>query len=172
MANALRQTLHACLAADPRVSLFGQDIEDPKGDVFGVTRGLSQAFPGRVCNSPLSESTISASRSGGHSPVERPVAFLQFADFIPLAFNQLASELATLTWRTRGGWTAPVIVMVSCGGYRPGLGPFHAQTYESIVAHLPGIDVAMPSAAGDAAGVLNAAFQTERPTVFSIPRLC
>jgi len=170
MAEALRETLRARMAVDPRVTLYGQDIEDPKGDVLGVTRGLTQAFPGRVRNSPLSESTIIGTSIGRALAGGRPVAFLQFADFLPLAFNQLATELASMDWRTRGGWRAPVIVMVSCGAYRPGLGPFHAHTFESLVAHLPGIDVVMPATAGDAAGMLNAAFDGGRPTVVFYPK--
>jgi len=63
-----------------------------------------------------------------------------------------------------------VIVMIACGGYRPGLGPYHAQTMESSIAHIPGLDVLMPSTAADAAGLLNAAFQSERPTVFLYPK--
>ena len=170
MTEALRETLRARLLADARVSLYGQDIEDPKGDVFGVTRGLSSAFPGRVRNAPLSESTILGTSIGRALAGGRPVAFLQFADFLPLAFNQLATELATLNWRSNGGWSAPVIVLAACGAYRPGLGPFHAHTWESVLAHLPGIDVGMPSSAADAAGMLNAAFASERPTVILYPK--
>ena len=170
MADALRETLRVRMGTDPRVSLYGQDIEDPKGDVFGVTRGLSTAFPGRVRNAPLSESTIVGTSIGRALAGGRPVAFLQFADFLPLAFNQLATELASMAWRTQGGWRAPVILMVSCGAYRPGLGPFHAHTFDSLLAHLPGIDVMVPSTATDAAGMLNAAFAGERPTVMLYPK--
>jgi 2-oxoisovalerate dehydrogenase E1 component len=170
MAEALREALRARMAADARVTLYGQDIEDPKGDVFGVTRGLTAGFPGRVRNAPLSESTIIGASIGRALAGGRPVAFLQFADFLPLAFNQLATELATMAWRTQGGWHAPLIVLVSCGAYRPGLGPFHAQTFDSALAHLPGIDVLVPSNACDAAGMLNAAFVSERPTVMLYPK--
>ncbi len=170
MAEALRETLRSRMASDPRVTLYGQDIEDPKGDVFGVTRGLTVAFPGRVRNAPLSESTIIGTSIGRALAGGRPVAFLQFADFLPLAFNQLATELATMEWRTQGGWRAPMIVLVSCGAYRPGLGPFHAHTFDSALAHLPGIDVLVPSSACDAAGMLNAAFSSERPTVMLYPK--
>ena len=69
-------------------------------------------------------------------------------------------------------WEAPVIVLISCGGYRPGLGPFHSQTLESLAAHVPGIDVVMPATAGDAAGLLNAAFAAGRPTLFFYPKSC
>ena len=170
MGAAMRDTLAAWMKADSRVTLYGEDIEDPKGDVFGVTRGLTTAYPGRVLNSPLSESTIIGASIGRALAGGRPVAFIQFADFLPLAFNQLATELASLAWRTKGGWHAPLIVIVACGGYRPGLGPFHAATNESIVAHLPGIDVAIPSTAADSAGMLNAAFRSERPTVLFYPK--
>jgi 2-oxoisovalerate dehydrogenase E1 component len=170
MGAALRESLLARMRFDLRVSLYGQDIEDPKGDVFGVTRGLTLAFPGRVANAPLSESTIVGTSIGRALAGARPVAFLQFADFFPLAFNQIASELSSIGWRTNGGWSAPLIVLAPCGGYRPGLGPFHAGSYESIAAHLPGIDVAVPSTAADAAGMLNAAFRGERPTLMFYPK--
>ena len=170
MAAALRETLHARMTADPRVTLYGEDIEDPKGDVFGITRGLTVAFPNRVRNSALSESTIVGTSIGRALAGGRPVAFLQFADFLPLAFNQIATELASMAWRTQGGWRAPVILMVSCGGYRPGLGPVHAHTFEATVAHVPGVDVVMPSTAADAAGMLNAAFLGERPTLILYPK--
>ena len=170
MRRALREVLHALLEADSRVVLYGQDIEDPKGDVFGVARGLSTLFPGRVINSPLSESTIVGTSIGRALAGGRPIAFIQFADFLPLAFNQLVTELGTLVWRTNGKWKAPVIVLAACGGYLPGLGPFHASTFESIIAHIPGLDVAMPSTAGDAVGILNAASRSGRPTVVLYPK--
>lgn len=170
MLEALRETFRARLRTDPRVFLFGEDLEDPKGDVFGVTRGLSSDFPGRVVNSPLAESTILGYSVGRALAGDLPVAFLQFADFMPVAYNQIFSELASLYWRTGGSWQAPVIVMATCGGYRPGLGPFHASSMEALAAHTPGLDVFMPSTAADAAGLLNAAFDSGRPTVFLYPK--
>lgn len=172
MREAIRDVLEWHLEKDESVCLFGQDIEDPKGDVFGVTKGLSTRFGDRVQNSALTESTIIGVSIGRALTGQHPVAFLQFADFLPLAYNQLSSELGSLFWRTDGDWQAPVIVMVACGAYRPGLGPFHAQTLESIVAHIPGVDVVMPSTASDAAGLLNAAFKSKRPTLFFYPKTC
>ena len=172
MREALRDVLDHHLQTDSRVTLLGEDIEDPKGDVFGVTKGLSAKYGNRVANSALSESTILGVSIGRALAGERPVAFLQFADFLPLAFNQIVSELGSLHWRSDGRWQAPVIVMIACGGYRPGLGPFHAQTFESLAVHTPGIDVFMPSTAGDGAGLLNAAFRSERPTLFFYPKSC
>jgi len=169
--EAMKEALRGRLSGDPRVSLFGQDIEDPKGDVFGLTRGLSTQFPGRVCNAPLSESTITGVSIGRALAGGRPVGFIQFADFLPLAYNQIASELGSIHWRTLGEWSAPVILLSPCGGYRPGLGPFHANTFESTYAHVPGLDVFMPSNAEDAAGLLNAAFESGRPTLFLYPKV-
>ena len=172
MREAMNAVFRTRLESDQRVFLYGQDIEDPKGDVFGVTRGLSRDFPERVKNSPLSEATIVGSCIGRALAGQRPVAFIQFADFLPVAANQILSELGSMFWRTQGGWQCPVIVMVTCGGYRPGLGPFHAQTLETLALHTPGIDVVMPAAAADAAGLLNAAFDSPRPTLFFYPKSC
>lgn len=175
MLEAMREVLRRQLASDPAVSLFGEDIEDPKGDVFGLTRGLTRAFPAQVKNSALTESTIVGVSVGRAMAGGRPVAFIQFADYLPLAFNQIAAELATVYWRSNGEWKSPVIILAPCGGYRPGLGPFHSQTFDSTLAHLPGIDVVVPSTAADAAGLLNAAFAnqaTGRPTVFLYPKVC
>ena len=172
MLEAMREVLKNRLSWDPNVTLFGEDIEDPKGDVFGVTKGLSQAFPGRVKNSPLAESTIVGVAVGQALAGSKPVAFLQFADFFAIAYNQIFAELGSMHWRTDGGWTAPVILMVSCGGFKPGLGPFHGSSMESIAAHTPGIDVFLPATAGDAAGLLNAAFESKRPTIFFYPKSC
>ena len=172
MLEAMRRVLAHRLESDPLATLFGEDVEDPKGDVFGLTRGLSTQFPDRVLNTALSESTIAGigigrALAGGH-----PIGCIQFADFIPLAFNQIASEMGSLPWRSNGGWPVPLVLMAPCGAYRPGLGPFHAQTFESILAHVPGIDVVMPSTAADAAGLLNAVFAGGRPTVFLYPKVC
>jgi len=172
MLEAMREVLKNRLSWDPKVTLFGEDIEDPKGDVFGVTKGLSQAFPGRIQNSPLAESTIVGVAVGQALAGAHPVGFLQFADFFAIAYNQIFAELGSMYWRTDGGWTAPVILMVSCGGFKPGLGPFHASSMESIAAHTPGIDVFLPATAGDAAGLLNAAFESKRPTIFFYPKSC
>ncbi len=170
MGPAIREVLKHHLNTDSRVTLQGQDIEDPKGDVFGVTKGLSTQFGDRVRNSSLSESTIIGTSIGRALTGQKPVAFIQFADFLPLAYNQLTSEVANMYWRTDGHWQAPLIVMVACGGYRPGLGPYHAQTLEAAMAQSPGLDVFMPSTATDAAGMLNAAFRSERPTIFLYPK--
>ena len=170
MIEAMREVLRARLGADRAVYLYGEDIEDPKGDVFGLTRGLSTDFPGQVINAPLSEATIVGAAIGQALAGKKPVACIQFADFMLPAFNQIAAELGAMWWRSNGQWECPVILMAICGAYRPGLGPYHAQTFDATFAHIPGLDVLMPSTAADAAGLLNAAFESGRPTVFLFPK--
>ncbi|MFA5689511.1 MAG: beta-ketoacyl-ACP synthase 3 [Kiritimatiellales bacterium] len=170
MIEAMRDVFRIRLKNDPAVYLYGEDIEDPKGDVFGLTRGLSSEFPAQVVNSPLSEATIVGTAIGQALAGKKPVACIQFADFMLPAFNQIAAELGAMWWRTNGQWECPVILMAICGAYRPGLGPYHAQTFDAAFAHIPGLDVMMPSTAADAAGLLNAAFDSGRPTVFLFPK--
>jgi 2-oxoisovalerate dehydrogenase E1 component len=170
MLEAMRETLKARLSNDKKTTLLGQDIEDPKGDVFGLTRGLSQTFPEQVHNAALAENTILGVSTGQALAGGRPVAFMQFADFLPVAYNHILSEIGAMHWRTNGQWETPVLMMSICGGYRPGLGPYHAQTMEAICAHVPGVDVFMPSTAADAAGLLNAIAESGRPSVFLFPK--
>ncbi|MDF7798029.1 beta-ketoacyl-ACP synthase 3 [Pontiellaceae bacterium B1224] len=170
MLEAMREALKNRLSNDRKTFLHGQDIEDPKGDVFGLTRGLSQTFPDQVNNAPLAENTILGVATGQALAGAKPVAFMQFADFMPVAYNHILSEIGAMYWRTNGQFETPVLIMSIAGGYRPGLGPYHAQTMESICAHVPGVDVFMPSTAADAAGLLNAIAESGRPSVFLFPK--
>jgi len=170
MLEAMRETLKARLSKDSKTTLLGQDIEDPKGDVFGLTRGLSRTFPNQVQNAALAENTILGVSTGKALAGGHPIAFMQFADFLPVAYSHIISEIGAMYWRTNGQWESPVLIMSICGGYRPGLGPYHAQTMESICAHVPGVDVFMPSTAADAAGLLNAIAESGRPSVFFFPK--
>lgn len=170
MLEAMRNVFDYHLSTNPLVYLMGEDIEDNKGDVFGITRGLSTKYKEQVKNTALSESTIVGLACGMALAGRLPVAFIQFADFMPVTYNQIFSELATMYWRTGGSWQCPVIVFAASGAYRPGLGPFHSQTNEATYAHIPGIDVYVPSNASDAAGMLNAAFKSKRPSVFLYPK--
>ncbi len=170
MIEAMRAAIRARISSHPDAYLYGEDIEDPKGDVFGLTRGLSTDFPGQVINAPLSESTIVGAAIGQALTGKKPIACIQFADFMLPAFSQIAAELGAMWWRSNGEWECPVIVMSICGAYRPGLGPYHAQTFDATFAHIPGLDVLMPSTAADAAGLLNASFVSGRPTIFLFPK--
>ncbi len=170
MLEAMREALKHRLSNDRKTTLLGQDIEDPKGDVFGLTRGLSKDFPKQVSNAALAENTILGVSTGQALAGGKPVAFMQFSDFLPVAYNHILSEIGAMYWRTNGQWESPVLIMSIAGGYRPGLGPYHAQTMESICAHVPGVDVFMPSTAADAAGLLNAISESGRPSVFLFPK--
>lgn len=170
MLEAMRATFNHHLGNNDNIFMLGQDIEDNKGDVFGVTKGLSTKYPNRVINSALSESTIAGIASGMALVNKKPIAFIQFADFMPLAYNQIFTEISTMYWRTNGSWKCPVVIFAACGAYRPGLGPFHSQTNEATFAHIPGLDVFMPSNASDATGLLNAAILSNRPSLFLYPK--
>src|SRR5258708_13549444 len=107
MVAEVTRVLAARMAVDPRVILFGQDIEDPKGGVFGFTKGLSTQFPDRVFNAPLAEATIIGAGIGLAATGYRPVFELQFVDFITPGFMQLSSQAATLSWRSKADCRSP-----------------------------------------------------------------
>ena len=165
MIDAINHTLRESLEGDPRVVMFGEDIADPKGGVFGVTRGLASAFPGRVENSPLAEASIIGIASGMAMKGFKPIVEIQFADYIWPAMMQLRNEVATLRWRSQGQWTNPMVVRVAVGGYIKG-GPWHSACIEATFAHVPGWKIAFPSSADDAKGLLKAAIRGQDPVLF------
>ncbi len=170
MVAVLNQALEAALEEDERVLLFGEDIEDPKGGVFGLTKGLSTRFPGRVRNSPLAEATIVGVGIGLAAYGYRPIFEIQFIDFLSPAWNQLTTNAATLRWRTKGEWTCPLTLYSPSGAYLPGGGPWHSQSFESHLAGTPGLRVAMPSNVADAAGLMWTSLHGDDPSVFLIPK--
>ena len=170
MAQCIDLVLEQEMRVNPRICLYGEDIEDPKGDVFGTTRGLSRQFPGRVKNSPLAEATILGSAVGRALLGDLPVSAIQFVDFMGPGLNQLFNEILTMHWRSLGQWNCPMVIMAPYGAYLPGLGPWHSQTNEAIYAHLPGMHIAIPSNPGDAAGLLRYALRCNRPVLFLYPK--
>ncbi len=170
MVAAINQTFRAGLEAFPNMLMFGEDIEDPKGGVFGLTKGLSASFPGRVTNSPLAEATIVGTAVGLAASGYRPVFELQFIDFLTAGFNPLASQMATLRWRSAGDWSCPAVLYAPYGAYTPGGGTWHSQSNDGWWAHMPGLRVAVPSTPQDAASLFWAAFQQDDPTLILIPK--
>lgn len=170
MVQAILETLRAALAVHPRVILFGEDIEDPKGGVFGLTKGLSTAFPERVFNSPLAEATIVGTAVGLAACGWKPVFELQFIDFIGPAFSQLVNQMATLRWRTAGDQACPAVLLAPAGAYLPGGGPWHSQTGEGFWAHIPGLRVGVPSTPEDAVAMLWTALHVDDPVLYLIPK--
>ncbi len=170
MGDMVNLTLRAGLEADPRRVVFGEDVEDPKGGVFTLTKKLSTAFPKQVFNSPLAESTILGVACGLASYGRRPVFELQFIDFIYPGWNQLVTNLATLRWRTFGKWTCPAVIYAPYGAYLPGGSLWHSQANEAAIAHYPGLNVVIPSTPEDAAGLLWSAMHGDDPTIVLIPK--
>lgn len=170
MADAINLTFKDALKTNKDTYFFGEDIEDPLGGVFKLTKGLSSDFPGRVVNSPLAESTILGVACGLASYGKRPIFEIQFVDFIGPALNQLLNNIALLRWRSNGDWTCPTIIYAPCGGYLPGGAIWHSQSNESAFAHFPGLIIVMPSTPEDASGLLASALASEDPVLFLIPK--
>ncbi|MFI5387607.1 MAG: thiamine pyrophosphate-dependent enzyme, partial [Fimbriimonadales bacterium] len=170
MVAAINQTFRKALENDPKVVFFGEDIEDPKGGVFGLTKGLSEAFPKQVFNSPLAEATILGTAVGMACYGWRPVFELQFIDFFGPAWNQIITNMSSMRWRTFGHWKCPLVIYAPYGAYLPGGGIWHSQANEGYLAHTPGLRVAIPSTPQDAAGLFWTAMSADDPTFILIPK--
>lgn len=170
MLGALNEALLRRFASEPNAIYFGEDVEDPKGGVFGLTKGLSTRFPDRVFNSPLAEATIMGVAPGLAVAGFKPIFEIQFVDFVGTALNQLMNQLATLRWRSNGKWRCPGIFLIPCGGYLPAGGPWHSQSGEAMFAHMPGVLLACPSTPHDAVALLETAYSLDDPVVFLLPK--
>lgn len=165
--DALNHAIDEEMERDPGVIVFGQDVARGKGGVFGITRGLTDKYGEERCfNTPLAESTIVATAIGLsiHSHF-KPVAEIQFADYLWTGFNQLYNELASFHYRSNGEWNCPVVIRMPSGGYIQG-GPYHSQNIEAFLTHCPGLKVVIPSNASDAKMLLKSAIRDPNPVVF------
>jgi len=168
--DAVNQVFKTGLSDNDDYVFFGEDIEDPKGGVFGLTSGLSEAHPERVFNAPLAEATILGVGIGLASCGMRPVFELQFIDFMGPAWNQIGQNLATLRWRTFGDWKCPAVIYAPYGAYLPGGSLWHSQANESLFAHTPGLKVVVPSTPEDAAALMWTSMHCDDPVIFLIPK--
>jgi 2-oxoisovalerate dehydrogenase E1 component beta subunit len=157
------------LGRDPSVVLLGEDI-GYFGGVFRVTDGLQRKYgQHRVLDTPIAEGGIVGAAIGMGVNGLRPVAEIQFADYIYPAYDQIVSELARLRYRSAGAYSAPVTIRTPCGGGIRG-GQTHSQSPEAIFAHVCGIKLVMPSNPYDAKGLLIAAIEDDDPVLFLEPK--
>src|SRR5271169_3884217 len=158
MVQALNSAMDIMLQRDPRVVVLGEDV-GYFGGVFRVTDGLQRKFGvHRVLDTPIAEGGIIAAAIGMGVNGLRPVAEIQFADYIYPAFDQIVSELARLRYRSAGEFFAPVTIRTPSGGGIRG-GQTHSQSPEALFAHVCGIKVVIPSNPYDAKGLLIAAIE-------------
>jgi len=165
--DAVNHALVEEMEKDPYVVVFGQDVAHGKGGVFGVTRGLTEKFGVTRCfNTPLAESTIVGIAIGmAMDGIYKPVAEVQFADYLWTGINQLFNEAASIHYRSNGQWEVPLVLRMPYGGYIQG-GPYHSQSIEGFLAHCPGLKIVIPSNAADAKALMKTAIRDPNPVVF------
>jgi 2-oxoisovalerate dehydrogenase E1 component beta subunit len=169
MVEAIRDALDVMMARDARVVVFGEDV-GYFGGVFRCTEGLQRKYgPSRCFDTPISETGIVGVAVGMGAYGLRPVAEIQFADYMYPGYDQLVSEAARLRYRSAGEFTAPIVVRMPCGGGIFG-GQTHSQSPEALFTHVCGLKTVIPSNPHDAKGLLIAAIEDDDPVIFLEPK--
>jgi pyruvate/2-oxoglutarate/acetoin dehydrogenase E1 component len=163
--EAIREALIEEMRRDTNVFVLGEDV-GAYGGAFGVTQGIYEEFGEmRVIDTPISESAIIGVSIGAALRGYRPVAEMQFADFISCGFDQIVNQAATLRYRYGGRVSVPIVVRAPSGG-NVGGGVYHSQNPEAWFIHRPGLKVVAPSTAYDAKGLLKAAIRDNDPVIY------
>lgn len=167
--NAVTKTLDDAMAKDPNVIIMGQDV-GKRGGVFLATEGLQAKYgEDRVIDSPLSEAAIIGAAVGMSTYGLRPIAEIQFADYVFPGIDQLFSQAAKLRYRSGGQFYAPMVVRMPAGGGVKG-GHHHSQTPETHFTHTAGLKVVYPSTPYDTKGLLKTAIEDDDPVIFMEPK--
>ncbi|MFK7739523.1 MAG: alpha-ketoacid dehydrogenase subunit beta [Planctomycetota bacterium] len=167
--EALNDAMRTEMLNDDRVVVFGEDV-GKKGGVFGTTAGLFEEFGENRCfDTPLSECGILGAGVGMALYGMRPIAEIQFLDFIYPGFDQIVSEAAKMRYRSGGEYTCPMVIRSPYGGGIRG-GHYHSQSAEAYFCHTPGLKVVIPSTPADAKGLLISAIRDEDPVMFLEPK--
>nr|WP_202408790.1 MULTISPECIES: alpha-ketoacid dehydrogenase subunit beta [Deinococcus] len=167
--QAVTEAIAEEMERDSRVVLFGEDV-GARGGVFMATAGLQERFgKNRVFDTPLSEASIVGAAVGMAVRGLRPIAEIQFADYMGPGFDQIISQAAKIRYRSAGQFTAPMVIRTPSGGGVKG-GHHHSQSPESYYTHTPGLKVVMPSTPYDAKGLLKAALRGEDPVIYFEPK--
>lgn len=163
--ETIRDTLGDEMSRDERVFIIGEDVGQI-GGVFRATEGLMSEFgPLRVVDAPLMENAIVGIAIGAANVGLRPVAEIEFADFIYPAFDQIVSEAAKMRYRSMGTWTCPLVIRTPYGGGIHGA-LYHSQSIEAFFCHVPGLKVIAPATPYDAKGLLLSAIRDPDPVLF------
>ncbi len=163
--DRLNFALHRSMESDDRVHVLGEDILDPYGGAFKVTRGLSTKFPTRVLTTPISEAAIVGLATGMALRGLIPVAEIMFGDFLTLAADQLVNHASKFRWMYNDLVKVPIVVRTPMGGRR-GYGPTHSQSLEKMFLGIPGLKVVAPNTLGDPADLLAASISDDDPVIF------
>lgn len=163
--EAVRDAMYGEMKRDERVFIMGEDV-GPRGNVFRITAGFLEEFGReRVVDTPLAEASIAGIAIGAAMVGMRPIAEIQFADFIYPAYNQIVGEAAKIRYRSAGGNTCPLVVRTPYGGgVRGALS--HSVSVEALFYHVPGLKICAPSTPADTQGLLTAAIRDDDPVLF------
>ena len=163
--DAVRATLYDAMKNDPRTVILGEDV-GARGNVFLITKDFAKEFgPQRVIDTPIAEASIVGIAIGMAMEGLRPIAEIQFADFIYPAFNQIVGEAAKTRYRSNGEYTCPLVIRTPYGGgVRGALS--HSVSIEALFYHVPGLKILAPAFPADMKGLLNAAIDDPDPVLF------